>query len=135
MKWFHLILVIGCLYIGYILYEHINDTVYYLWDKTKDAVLMATISSLLRRRYESKFVIRVSQASTAFIICRVVIEYLILLFPSLDTPAAFDFMFYLSWAVVLYVILFNAITAFMFKLRIYCSYIVYLVKNLLKKHA
>ena len=129
MKWLHLIFVLLTLYIGYIFYEHISDTMYYLWDKTKDAVLMATITILLRRNYDSRYIIRVSQASTAFIICRVVIEYLILIFPSWDHPSTLNFLFCLLWAVVVYVFFYDWITKMFFKVRVWFSVVRFWFKH------
>jgi hypothetical protein len=129
MKWFHLIFILLTLYIGYIFYDDISNTVYYLWDKTKDAVLMTAITVLLRRNYDSKYIIRVSQASTAFIIVRVATEYLVLLFPSLDHPATLNFLFCLNWAVVVYVFFYEWVTKMFFKIRIYFGYVKYWIKQ------
>jgi hypothetical protein len=129
VRWFHLIFILITLYVCYIFYNHVSDLVYYLWDKTKDAVMMTAITVLLRRNYDSKYVIRVSQASTAFIIVRVLTEYIILLFPALDHPATLNFLFCLNWAVVVYVFFYAWITKMFFNIRVYWAYVKFWFRN------
>lgn len=102
----------------YAFYNDITDKVYYFWDKMKDFVFLLTITILLIRGNESQFWKAAFKISSAFFGCRIGVEFLILAFPSLESPKLFDYLFYISWLSVLCIIFYDAIVKLCYKILI-----------------
>lgn len=107
MKTVCLIFSIGLLYLMYIFYPGVSDLTYYLWDKLKDFAMLLTITLLLIKLVEDRFWIVVFKITTAFFGCRIAVEFIVLAFPKLESPALMNYLFYGCWIAVLCIIFYK----------------------------
>lgn len=118
MKAICLIISLVAALVLYIFYQDITDIVYYFWDKLKDFVFLLTITILLIRGNEGEFWKAAFKISSAFFGCRIGVELLVTVFPSLESPKLFDYLFYGSWFCVLCIIFYDTIIKLYYKILI-----------------